>query len=1313
MADDQVKYSELLVKDEDVFANLIKELGDVKAKISELKSEASGLSSVLKNISSATREQQQATAANAKSVEVLAQKTKELATTKKNLEDATKRFGNLTDEEVGRLDRLATKLKFSSQWQEATAKLVDTTNMSYNEMKATLAVLTNALHTFGTEEKKNSDEAKALENAIERVRDAMKDLDDRTKAVAAAEKQMAEEAKKAAKEEEESYKASQKEAAQRVKTQEELHNARQKEIEDAFKARDAELAKLKLTEEEYNSLRQLKAALQGTSQEQIAAVQNIDIQNKSYNELYQTYNALKDVLNGMTTAERESSQAGKVMTTTAMTIRDKMNELQKATGTYTLQVGKYKAAFDGLGFSFMQIAREAPSALNLNQFFLAISNNLPMFFDQVDRFKTEQKEIKQTLADLAAQGKQTSDEYTKIAAQQTTVFKRLGAAIFSMQGAVLVFTMILRFLPKIVGWVKQLISGVSKWAQELVTVRRLMVQIDGAAEQALSKTRAEIELVLDDLNNATRGTVAFQNAVARLNELMGTSFDTVHAIPDEIKKATEAYIEQQRQLAINNKIVELYAANEMKKYAKQHISDGTFDSDTLAKLLGFDGDQAKEVAKAIEDYRTQIKTRQDAAEKLEAQWAEMRGNYGQGYANTTLAQLSQRGEYAKLAKDPGLFNQLNGRSKYDIYTLLGQYESETSMKPTLWQRMWGIDTPAEKVNEIMDNVTDDTQAILDMYNELYVAVPGSKKGDGGKKEDRFDFSPEEVNDQYWEAEKARIGLMEDGLKKELELQKLAHAEALEQNDIYYNDREEQLMDNLMGELMLLTKGNEKAASEMFDAIVKNDSESVSKMGVDAQQLAQKYWSDIEIGQQQHDAIMQGLEVQNERKIKELRMKNLADRKKEWKANADEVEKNAKDNAKRELKAEADNWQKRRAQLVAENADRRALIDAEFTAEIARLKLMLQLNRDVNGEKMSDEQRQKIEEWINLLEKLQKAGDFGGINPNQVFGKGGANLGNRKAHTWTNIVDVLTVDKYGNNRSWTKGLFGDMDTEEINRWKSGVQEAFNQAKAALQTWMDARKEAADQAKEQADDAVSAAENALNREIELRNQGYANNVALRERELADAKKAQQQAIEAQKKAEKEQLAIDTAMQASSIVTAIANIIKEWSKMGIAGQVASVGAILTMLGTFAWARTQAFAAVNSKQYRDGGVMLLEGGSHESGHDVNLGIGPDGSNLRAEGGEYFAVINKRNSRKYGSEIPAVVNALNSGMFEDRYIKTSDAVGLLPRIIRADDGSAVDLSAVESGVGELVKQGERTWSTEGEYRVMRYKNLTRRVRIG
>ena len=188
------------------------------------------------------------------------------------------------------------------------------------------------------------------------------------------------------------------------------------------------------------------------------------------------------------------------------------------------------------------------------------------------------------------------------------------------------------------------------------------------------------------------------------------------------------------------------------------------------------------------------------------------------------------------------------------------------------------------------------------------------------------------------------------------------------------------------------------------------------------------------------------------------------------------------------------------------------------------------------------------------------------------------------------------------------------------------------------------------------------------------------------------------------------LDAALQTSSMITASANIIKQFPN-----PLAWAPMLALMWGTFAYAKTKAYqASTKSIKFKEGGVMLLEGGSHESGHDVNLGIGPDGSNLRAEGGEYFAVINKRSSRKYGSQIPAVVNALNSGMFEDRYIKTSDAMGLMGNVgVVGNVGESADLSRLESGVGELVTQGEQNWTIEGDYRVLRYKNLTRRVKIG
>ena len=368
-----------------------------------------------------------------------------------------------------------------------------------------------------------------------------------------------------------------------------------------------------------------------------------------------------------------------------------------------------------------------------------------------------------------------------------------------------------------------------------------------------------------------------------------------------------------------------------------------------------------------------------------------------------------------------------------------------------------------------------------------------------------------------------------------------------------------------------------------------------------------------------------------------------------------------------------NAEKRRFELEKHNSIERAKFDMEQEIDSKQW----QINHAKELE-LSEAELAILKEEVEWLQKKYNSGNYNAKR---------GNTGN-----YSNIMDVLFGEKITNDQI------------------SALNSVFDQAKEALNSWMDARKAAADQAKELADDEVSAAENALNREIELRNQGYANDVALREKELADAKAAQKKAAEEQKKVAQEQVLLDAALQTSSMITASANIIKQFPN-----PLAWAPMLALMWGTFAYAKTKAYqASTKSIKFKEGGVMLLEGGSHESGHDVNLGIGPDGSNLRAEGGEYFAVINKRSSRKYGSQIPAVVNALNSGMFEDRYIKTSDAMGLMGNVgVVGNVGESADLSRLESGVGELVKQGEQNWTIEGDYRVLRYKNLTRRVKIG
>ena len=947
------------------------------------------------------------------------------------------------------------------------------------------------------------------------------------------------------------------------------------------------------------ALSKMDAADQSTINHALKLIDTINIENKSYNELQATYNALMATIKNMNTEQLRSSQIGKTMVATANKIRETMNETQKSVGNYTLQVGKYKAAFDGLGFSFMQIAREAPSALNLNQFFLAISNNLPMFFDQIDRFKTEQKEIKQTLADLAAQGKQTSDEYIKIANQQTTVFKRLTQAIFSMQGAVLVFTLILRFLPKIVDWFKKVFNSTNDLSNGMRTLKSVMLDIDKAVINAENDTVAALSMINERLKDLKPGTDDYVTAVRMVNDLTRSTLDEIKATPAEVQKVTAAYIDMQRKLAENAELQRLISRSNAGKAIRDIVMDRNAGSaaDRAAMIGGENQGRIQELLEYFEKYKP--------IEEMNL-WDFIKANIGFG----------------------GSFNG-------------GMLGKATELDRLINQSLGILDEDVEK-----------------RIRQRFNIIANERKEDGPKKvKEPKEPNEQDLTDRYWDAEEALLKAQQEGYDLERSLAKLNRDKQRDELINWYVDQRLALDENLK---------NGFITQEKYDSAI------------------------IELDRQ-NKALQIGITNQYNAEIAKINKKQADEELKAKKAQEEAAEKAAKDGAKAELKAAVDGWAEYKAKMVEEGKTRKQIVEAEVAAEIARLNLMLQLNRDVNGEIMSDEQKAKVQEWINLLERLQQTGNYGDYKTGQFMGKGGANVTNeRKRYSSTTqvVADVLGIDV-------TENQISDLNT------------VFDQAKEALNSWMDARKAAADQAKELADDEVSAAENALNREIELRNQGYANDVALREKELADAKANQKKAAEMQKKAQEDALLVNSAMEASSMAVAVANLFKDFPLY------AAIPLTAVLLGSFAAAKIQAFQSIRQTKFKEGGVMLLEGGSHESGHDVNLGIGPDGSNLRAEGGEYFAVINKRSSRKYGSQIPAVVNALNSGMFEDRYIKTSDAVGLLPQVIRADNGTAVDLSSLEGGVDALVKQGEQNWTIEGDYRVLRYKNLTRRVKIG
>lgn len=276
-------------------------------------------------------------------------------------------------------------------------------------------------------------------------------------------------------------------------------------------------------------------------------------------------------------------------------------------------------------------------------------------------------------------------------------------------------------------------------------------------------------------------------------------------------------------------------------------------------------------------------------------------------------------------------------------------------------------------------------------------------------------------------------------------------------------------------------------------------------------------------------------------------------------------------------------------------------------------------------------------------------------------------------------------------------------------QSALNTAFESIKDSLGGIADAWLDAANAAVESADKQVEAAQKVLDEQIALKEQGYANSVEQARKELDLAKKNQQAALAEQAKAQRAQMSLDTLSQTSSLITASANLWASFSKAGMLGPALAIAAIATMWGSFAAAKIKA-AQVSSEKYGEGTVELLQGGSHASGHDIDLGTKPDGTRRRAEGGEYFAIINRRNSRRYRGVIPDVINSLNNGTFEARYRRAGDKMeGYAVQML---NGGSTDVSTIEKEVSEIRRQGEeRRYTDAAGNTVVRYKNLTQKIK--
>lgn len=193
-------------------------------------------------------------------------------------------------------------------------------------------------------------------------------------------------------------------------------------------------------------LKQRHAELIAQNQQYSALIKNhsaaIVSASGSYNEMNAAMLELQKRYKALSEADRESS-VGKSLISQANSLNNKLKEIDAQFGNYQRNVGNYASSWNGLNVQTQQLLRELPSlTMSFNQFFLAISNNLPMFADELKR---------------------ASEEFKRMKAEGLTaipVWKQLLGSIFSWQSALVIgITLLSAYGSEIIKWVGSLFSA--------------------------------------------------------------------------------------------------------------------------------------------------------------------------------------------------------------------------------------------------------------------------------------------------------------------------------------------------------------------------------------------------------------------------------------------------------------------------------------------------------------------------------------------------------------------------------------------------------------------------------------------------------------------------------------------------------------------------------------------------------------------------------------------------------------------------------------------------------------------------------------
>lgn len=1048
----------------------------------------------------------------------------------------------------------------------------------------------------------------------------------------------------------------------------------------------------------------------------------------SYNRLSAQYALNKIRLNQMSQAEREAADSGKKLEAETAAIYQQMIKLQEATGNYRLSVGHYQKTWDGLGISVSQVVRELPAAaVSLNTFFLGISNNIPMVVDEINRLRAQNKL-------LQAEGKAT-----------VSVTKSIVKALFSWNTVlVVILTVFSMFGGQIIEWIgnlfkaknavisttealdniaKELESTNASYGDNIISLKQLQQEWKN-----LKTTAEKNQWIKDNKSEFDKLGVAVNDVTDAENIFVNNTEAVVNALKLRAKAAAAQKLaaEQYEKALVARNKAETEAAkgpSGWDKFKNWFVQTSLRAGDPQTGYVPQANLQVADQVSA-EDFKQQrIKDLNDeatAAEKTGDAYFDLAA----GYEAAAKAELDAAGvdEPHKKTK-----TRTRTREPRDLTSIINQNsikaQKEYEESITALQK----DEFAKRRKTAADEVQNENNKLREMLrkNDEYVRnVDGKYKKLTEDQKRQIAQQNAWINSTIANNLKA-LALQLEQIQREqaansLRLQRETQTGAVSPTPIAENASKN--TETTVTTNVTVTRDASQMEASLVEEreLMRQNLEAEYKLVLDTN--AKLLAAGDEHARSEEEILIEF----NKKKLElyaDYDKQILSARERDIENQLELVKKGTEE----ELQLLLQQNEVRRQLALAENAAKPAaeqvsssVINAKFDKSAAQTKGSFEmtgfeeqqaLDEAIFNEVKHNETeitRFKLEQEKARWQEQIRLAEAGGLDWSQ------AQIDAAKSTVKGIDRELSELDDFVANIG-KKGLGGTLleklgfDDDQIDALGDAVNIVIEQ----LQSIMDAEVELAEQAVEAAEKRVEAAQKAYDAEVEARNNGYANNVATAKKELEQEKKNQQEKQKQLEAAQKRQEALNTVIQASSLITASANLWSSFSSIPIVGPALALAAIATMWTSFAVAKIKAkqVTASQSEEYGEGGLEFLEGGSHASGNDIDLGTNNGkGKRMRAEGGEALAIINKKRTRKYRKILPDVIDSFNKGTFEDKYLNAfANSDGLS---IALNANGNIDLSKIEDDVRSIRKQNEVKYYTMPDGTVvMQRKNVKRIIK--